>query len=138
MGGGIIVNFSIILMIIGIICIILSFFIKDSTKKLEKDLEDLSLTVFQETNGLKRRVKLIEEEMLIDTNFNLGSKSIKKQNSHSPLNLSKKESKPINEILVQQVISLDKQGLSIADIQKLSTLSEEQILSILSSNGGNR
>ena len=43
--------------------------------------------------------------------------------------------KPVNGILVSQVIELNKQGLSIEEISKRSTLTPEQIQGILS-NGG--
>ena len=43
--------------------------------------------------------------------------------------------KPVHNILVSQVIELNKQGLSIEEISKRSTLTPEQIQGILS-NGG--
>ncbi|NLY81042.1 MAG: hypothetical protein GX072_14485, partial [Lysinibacillus sp.] len=45
------------------------------------------------------------------------------------------QNKPINQILVQQVIALNKQGYPIDEISKMSTLSKEQILHILNSGG---
>lgn len=136
-------NLAVILMIIGIICMIISFFLKDSSKKIENELEELSLSLYQETNALKRRVKLIEEELLLDSNLNVtvAKTSKKKANliaSQPVTNITKTNGKPINKILVQQVIELNKQGYSLSDIKKLSSLNEEQILSILQSNGGNR
>lgn len=134
-------NLSIILMIIGIICMIISFFLKDSSKKIENELEELSISLYQETNSLKRRVKLIEEELLLDSNLKV---SVTKTAKNKPKTIAsqpvknKTNVKPINEILVQQVIELNKQGYSLSDIKKLSSLNEEQILSILQSNGGNR
>lgn len=43
--------------------------------------------------------------------------------------------KPVHNILVSQVIELNKQGLSIEEISKRSTLTPEQIQGILL-NGG--
>lgn len=133
-------NLSIALMILGIVCIIISFFLKDSTKKLEKDLEELSINIYQETNALKRRVKLIEEELLLDANFKVVPTTGKTKSSSliSKQTKATNGTKQINEILVQQVIELNKQGYSLSDIKKLSSLNEEQILSILQQNGGNR
>lgn len=133
-------NLSIALMILGIVCIIISFFLKDSTKKLEKDLEELSINIYQETNALKRRVKLIEEELLLDANFKIVPTTGKTKSSSliSKQTKATNGTKQINEILVQQVIELNKQGYSLSDIKKLSSLNEEQILSILQQNGGNR
>ncbi len=138
-------DFSIILMIIGILCMILSFFTKDSSKKVEKDVEELSISIYQETNSIKRRLKVVEEELLLEPNFHVKSPANQKQesinkykiNEQLSINLIKK-SKPINEILVRQVIELDKQGYSIVEISKLSTLSEDQVTNILHNNGGNK
>ncbi|HWK23984.1 MAG TPA: hypothetical protein VNS08_13210 [Ureibacillus sp.] len=135
---------SIILMIIGILCIIVSFFLKDTSKKLEQNLEDLSISIYQETNTLKKRLKIIEEELLLEPNMNVKfTGSIKNPKVANTLGqqtnqvTSTKSNQAINEILVSQVIQLNKQGYPINEISKMSTLSKEQILSILK-NGGNR
>ncbi len=44
---------------------ILSFFMRDRTKKLEEDLEQLSLSLMQDTYQLKRKIRVLEEEFLI-------------------------------------------------------------------------
>ncbi|SOC36232.1 hypothetical protein [Ureibacillus acetophenoni] len=140
-------DFSIILIIIGILCMIISFFIKDTSKKIEKDVEELSISIYQETNALKRRLKVVEEELLLDPSFQVKSPSNSKQMLDrktndllisSVKNNSVKKTKPVNEILVRQVIELNKQGYAISEISKLSTLSEVQILEILNSHGGNK
>lgn len=133
-------EFSTILMIIGIVCIVASFFLKDTSKKLEQDLEDLSISIYQETNSLKKRLKIIEEELLLEPNFTVKQNtSNQKQFDATPLRQTNLANKPqqINEILVSQVIQLDKQGYPVDEISKMSTLSKEQILTILKS-GGNR
>lgn len=139
-------DLSIILMIIGLAIICLSFFIKDSTKKLEHDVEELSITVFQETNNLKRRIKIVEEELLLEPDFQV--KSPKSQNQkvqqvmqavqQSVANAQPSESitKPIHQILVSQVIELNKQGLSIPEICVRSSLTEAQVKQVLATNGG--
>lgn len=141
-------DFPIILMIIGILCMILSFFMKDSSKKLEKDVEELSISIYQETNSIKRRLKIVEEELLLEPNFHVKSSVNSKQGSvekyksnvqANTLNKSQtKKPKPIHEILVHQVIELDKQGHSVSEISKLSTLSIEQISDILRNHGGTK
>ena len=140
-------EFSTILMIIGILCIVVSFFLKDTSKKLEQDVEDLSISFYQETNSLKKRLKLIEEELLLEPNFTVKPKTSNKrqldaykqtaqvtQTRHAN---SGQTSPQINEILVSQVIQLNKQGYPVDEISKMSTLSKEQVISILS-NGGKR
>ena len=140
-------EFSTILMIIGIVCIVGSFFLKDSSKKLEQDFEDLSISIYQETNSLKKRLKLIEEELLLEPNFtvkpkvsNKTSLQAYKQVAQAPQQKqanSSHSTQQINEILISQVIQLNKQGYPVDEISKMSTLSKDQILSILN-NGGAR
>lgn len=149
---------SSILMIVGIVTIILSLFLKDKAAQVEKDVEDLSINIYQETNALKRRIKTLEEELLVEPNFQVRQPASRKtdpkkqdafasfqqvaaqvkaaQSYGSQTNASTQNaSKPINSILVSQVIALNNQGLSIEEISKRSTLSHAQIQSILA-NGG--
>ncbi|QCR32856.1 hypothetical protein [Lysinibacillus sp. SGAir0095] len=140
-------EFSTILMVIGILCIVVSLFLKDTSKKLEQDFEDFSISIYQETNSLKKRLKIIEEELLLEPNFNVKPKTSSKktiqaykqaaQATQSKQASSTNNSQQINEILVSQVIQLNKQGYPVEEISKMSTLSKEQIISILN-NGGHR
>ena len=127
-----------ILMAVGIVCIVLSFFMKDRTKKLENDVEDLSINIYQETNTLKRRLKVVEEELLLDGPMKMPKVAQKAYQSSAKPSMPPENTqalKPINSILVSQVLALSKQGLSVEEIQKRSTLSPEQILHIIR-NGG--
>ena len=110
-------DYSIIIMIIGIILIIASFFVKDSGKKLEKEVEDLSFTLYQETSTIKRRLKTVEEELLIE-----GTK----------VSVPKKVSKPvIHEIIKNQVMELHRQGYSLPEISKRSSLTIEEVKTVI-------
>lgn len=149
---------SSILMIAGIAVIIISLLFKDKSAKVERDVEDLSINIYQETNALKRRVKALEEELLVEPNFQVRKPSSVQQNSEQQAAFSsfqqvaaqvkaaqsygtaskaapQKSAKPINGILVSQVLALNSQGLSVEEISKRSTLSHAQIQSILA-NGG--
>lgn len=136
-------DYSIILMVIGVICIIISFFLKDTSKKLEQDLEELSLSIYQETNSLKKRLKIVEEELLLEPNFTMKTTvSAKKpkesvpQAAHSQnKSIAQKKNYQVNEILVNQVIQLNKQGYPIEEISKMSTLTNAQIIAILKDEG---
>ncbi|RUL56971.1 MULTISPECIES: hypothetical protein [Lysinibacillus] len=135
---------STILIFIGIICMILSFFLKDTSKKMEQDFEEFTISIYQETNSIKKRLKIVEEELLLEPNFTVKSpiSTKKSQEAYKQAALAKTNSKPvqnkqINEILVAQVIQLNKQGYPIDEISKMSTLTKDQILDILQ-NGGNR
>ena len=144
---------SLIVMGIGVVLIILSFFMKDSSKKIEKDLEELSISIYQETNGIKRRLKIVEEELLLEPNFKVQAPKTQAnpspmatfqqvagqiktaQANTQPMQQVATSTKPVHSILISQVIELNKQGLSIEEISKRSTLTPEQIQGILS-NGG--
>mgnify|MGYP003493884283 FL=1 len=135
---------STIIMIIGLCFLILSFFVKDSTKKIEKDVEELSINIYQETNALKRRLKLVEEELLLDGPSGSMNAIPQQKKSSTPIvqtqsvppSLNNQSNvKPVHSILVSQVLELGKQGMSVPEIQKRSTLSAEQIVHILE-NGG--
>ena len=58
-------DIPIILLIIGLISIIASFFIGNSSSKYADELEKVSISLHQETNGLKKRLKAVEEELMI-------------------------------------------------------------------------
>jgi hypothetical protein len=52
------------LLAFAIIVLILSFFKRDKVNELEEQLEQLSLTVMQEHYQIKKRIKILEEELL--------------------------------------------------------------------------
>ncbi|WP_418302520.1 hypothetical protein [Lysinibacillus fusiformis] len=145
-------DLSIILMSFGILLIIVSFFFKNSSKKVEQDVEELSISIFQETNNLKRRLKIVEEELLLEPEFQVKSKSTPSPSVQSPkvqqvmqavqqaAQASKvapnpSQAKPIHQIIVSQVLELNKQGLSVGDISIRSNLTEEQVRQVIA-NGG--
>ncbi|WP_375199446.1 hypothetical protein [Bacillus sp. RS11] len=144
-------DLSIILMIVGILLIIVSFFFKNNAKKVEQDVEELSISIFQETNNLKRRLKIVEEELLLEPEFQVKSNSVQNnmpdpkvqqviQAVQQAAQASKAgqgapQTKNIHQIIVSQVLELNKQGLSVADISIRSNLSEEQVQQVIA-NGG--
>ncbi|PKC52632.1 hypothetical protein RhiirA1_481066, partial [Rhizophagus irregularis] len=81
-----------------------------SSKKIEKDLEELSISIYQETNSLKRRLKVVEEELLLEPNFQVKSPIPNKTKSSFNQSFQLKQTEaapaknviPINEILVRQ------------------------------------
>lgn len=142
-------DLSIILMIFGIILILVSFFMKNDTKKIEHDVEELSISIFQETNNLKRRLKMVEEELLHEPEFQVKQPKMQNQKVQQVMqavhqaagqSLSKpkqttQSAKPIHQIIVSQVLELNKQGLSIPDISMRSNLTEVQVREVIA-NGG--
>ena len=145
-------DLSIILMIVGILLIIVSFFFKNNSKKVEQDVEELSISIFQETNNLKRRLKIVEEELLLEPEFQVKSSSAQNNMVPNPniqqviqtvqqaaqttkTGQAASKTKPIHQIIISQVLELNKQGLSVADISIRSNLSEEQVRQVIA-NGG--
>ncbi|MFY0519611.1 hypothetical protein [Lysinibacillus sphaericus] len=146
-------DLSIILMIAGIVLIVVSFFFKNTAKKVEQDVEELSISIFQETNNLKRRMKIVEEELLLEPEFQVKSPVAQNQTIQNPKMQQvmqavqqaaqqatksaqlPQNTKPIHQIIISQVLELNKQGLSIADISIRSNLTEEQVRQVIA-NGG--
>ncbi|KAB8128433.1 hypothetical protein F9U64_15985 [Gracilibacillus oryzae] len=54
---------------IAVILWIVSFFMQDKFKQLENQIEQFSISTLQETYQLKKKVNILEEELLIDDNF---------------------------------------------------------------------
>lgn len=118
--GGLVEIIIIGLVVVAIVLFIVSFFKKDRITDLERNLEDLSLQHIQETYLLKKKIKILEEELLIPDSA-----------SHIPTSTSGMK---VNEILQSQVLSLYQQGLSIEEIQARSALSYEDITAIVNSS----
>ncbi|WP_285768918.1 hypothetical protein [Peribacillus sp. SI8-4] len=114
----------ILLFSLAIILLIISFFSKDKVAKLEEDLEQMTLTYMQDMYQLKKKVKIIEEEFVI------GDDPLPALKAPQPT-ATFRDSEPIHEIIKSQVLSLYGQGLSLAQIAKQSSLTEEQTLSVI-------
>ncbi|MBN8190955.1 hypothetical protein JI667_02225 [Bacillus sp. NTK074B] len=99
------VSFSILLLVI-------SFFQRDRYRDIEKDMGELSMNVLQEQYKLKKRISVLEEELMMD-----GERPFQKN--------------PVNEIIKNQVISLYKQGVNVDQITKQSALSKQEVLSVI-------
>ncbi|MDX8341835.1 hypothetical protein [Rossellomorea sp. YZS02] len=99
------VSFSILLLA-------LSFFQRDRYSDIEKDMEELSMNVLQENYKLKKRISVLEEELMMDGEITF-------------------QKNPVNEIIKNQVISLHKQGVNVDQITKQSALSKQEVLSVI-------
>lgn len=126
---------GLLLMAVGLVIIILSFFLKDPSKKVAKDVENLSMSIYQETNQLNKRIKALEEEMMVDT-----AVAFKKGMTPSVTAAKKayapQATKHINPIILSQVLALNKQGLSITEIGTRSNLSEAEVIAVITEHGG--
>ncbi|HLR66462.1 hypothetical protein [Virgibacillus alimentarius] len=54
------------LVIVAIVLFILSFFMKDRFDEMESQLEQISISTMQDTYQLKKKIKVLEEELLSD------------------------------------------------------------------------
>jgi cell division septum initiation protein DivIVA len=107
------------LLVCSIGLMVLSFFRKDKVKELENQLEQLSLQFMQETYQLKKKIKILEEELL---QTEMAPVSFSKPNSVNPTSMTQSE----------KVLSLYKLGLTVEQISKVVSLSTEDVRSLLS------
>ncbi len=64
-GMGILIS-GITIVAIAIALFVLSFFIRDRFEKIEGELEQLSISTMQESYQLKKKIKVLEEELLTE------------------------------------------------------------------------
>lgn len=108
-----------------IILLIISLFKKDKMAKLEEELEQVTLTHMQDIYQLKKKVNILEEELLIQDEPSRYSPT------PSQTLKSVTPSIAINEILKNQVLALHRQGRTLEQIEKQSTLTKEQIIEVI-------
>jgi hypothetical protein len=115
-------NYIIIfLIVIAIIIYILSFFKHSKMDALEKQVEQLSLSMMQETYQLKKQIKALQEELMVD-----------------PFQATKEESAPPRPIVLDktlpihtQIIDYYRRGHTIQDIAKHTSLPLEEVRLII-------
>ncbi|KXH87437.1 hypothetical protein [Sporosarcina sp. HYO08] len=111
----------IILLIIGVISLVASFF---TGRQSNHEIEQISISLHNETNHLHKRLKVIEEELMIG----VGTMPTE----------SKMQNKNIHEIIVNQIYSLHSQGYAVHDIAARSSLTEQDVIAVLQKRGANR
>ncbi|GAA4070718.1 MAG TPA: hypothetical protein GXZ58_04470 [Bacilli bacterium] len=100
------------LLIIAISLFIISFFTNDRFKDIENQVEQLSLSNLQDSYQMKKKIKILEEELLpsqFDFSNQTGAKST----------------------LEKQVESLYQQGYTVAQISQATKVSEYDIESLI-------
>ncbi|MGE6718932.1 hypothetical protein ACQKGD_16345 [Peribacillus frigoritolerans] len=113
----------VLLFSLAIVLLIISFFGKDKVAKLEEDLEQMTLTYMQDIYQLKKKMKVLEEEFVIQ---DAPVPSVKDQST-----VTSNDIEPIHEILKSQVLSLYSQGLTLDQIARQSSLTKEQTISVI-------
>ncbi|SFA70931.1 hypothetical protein SAMN04488072_101158 [Lentibacillus halodurans] len=54
------------IIVIAVVLLVLSFFMNDKFDDLESELEQLSISTMQENYQMKKKIKILEEELLTD------------------------------------------------------------------------
>lgn len=94
----------------------LSFFAKDKTKDLEKQIETLSMTFMQDIYQLKKKIQILEEELLT---------------SHEGNYYMHKEKNTKSTELLNEVIGYYEAGYSFDKIAQLTKLSENEVFRLI-------
>jgi len=109
------------LFILSLLLFLLSFFLKDPYKQLEEEIDQLSMQQLQEMYQIKKKLKVLEEELLV-SDVDLSP----------PLSqFASSNKREIHEIIKNQVWSLAKQGTSMDQIAKQSSLPIKEVQAIL-------
>lgn len=107
---------------IAFVMFIISFFVDDRVSQLEEQFEQFSISTMQDTYQMKKKIKILEEELLTS---NVSSHSSTEDLRNVPDSLKHKP------LLVQKVYHLHQQGYSHDDISNQTQLSVQDIQTIL-------
>ena len=117
------------LLAFAIILLICSFFMKDPYKIIREEIDQLSMKQIQDMYVIKKKLKVLEEELLVN---DIEFQSVSTIRPH-PLSYEKKE---IHDIIKNQVWSLVQQGLTVDQIARQSSLTPDEVESILAEKIG--
>jgi DNA-directed RNA polymerase specialized sigma24 family protein len=106
------------LVFLSLLLLILSFFAKDKMKALEEQIDQLTMSFAQETYQLKKKLKVLEEELLVSDEDIM--EIVRQKTLRDSVQLER-----------EQVLSLYKQGLSYEQIAKKTALTTEEVRMIL-------
>ncbi|MFA9559375.1 hypothetical protein ACERII_18865 [Evansella sp. AB-rgal1] len=104
------------LLILSILLFVLSIFQKDRGKEVEKQMENLSIQLMQEMYQIKKKVSLLEEELMVNSTNSLENMSL----SHG------------TKLTRDDVLAMYEEGNTIQDIAALTNYSEVEIDELLS------
>ncbi len=105
-----------------VVLLILSFFLKDPYKELKDDFDQFAMQQIQEIYQIKRKLKILDEELLVEDSHFHSHISVETRDIHKD---------EVHAIIKNQVWSLAQQGLSIEQIARQSSLSEEHVKMII-------
>nr|WP_216366447.1 sigma factor-like helix-turn-helix DNA-binding protein [Geobacillus sp. BMUD] len=107
-----VVEYAIIaLAVLAIIFLVISFFAKDELKPLEEQIDHLTVSLAQETYQIKKRLQVIEEELLIPERQRFAS--LQRNGPLSPTD--------------RRILFLHKQGFPLEDIARETGLTVAEV-----------
>lgn len=104
------------IIIIAIVLWIATFFMQDKLKQLEDQFEQFSISSLQETYQLKKKIQVLEEELLMDD---------------VSMNETFSENNRLTTRVTNRITDLHKQGYEPGYIAKQVNLSEYDVISII-------
>jgi len=112
------------LIIVSIILFIGSYYISDKIDELEEQFEQFSITSMQDTYQMKKKIKILEEELLTDDI----SISTKEKISDEEKISSMLANKPL---LIQRIYHLNDDGFTMDEIATQTGLNVHDVKTIL-------
>lgn len=116
-----------ILLGLAILLLMISFFQRDPYKDLKEEVEQLTLQQVQEIYLIKKKLKILEEELLVSGD------DLQLQTS---LPAGTKNKREVHDIIKNQIRSLSLQGKTAEQISALSSLNLDEVVSILENQTG--
>ncbi|MDX8359587.1 MULTISPECIES: hypothetical protein [Bacillaceae] len=110
----------VILFSIAIILLIVSFVSKDKVGDLEKQIEQLSLSVMQDNYQVKKKLKILEEELLVN-------ESVLPNNTFQQQENNTLRTKATHDAKHEQIQSLLNLGQTVDEIAKETSLTIEEV-----------
>lgn len=107
--------------VIALILLVVSSFMDDRIEQLEEQFEQFSISTMQDTYQMKKKIKILEEELLTEN-------IIQTENNNIPPAL---QDKPL---LLQKVYHLHQHGYSHEDIAQQTNLERHDVQTILKHN----
>lgn len=113
---------------VAIVLIGISFALKDRFKDLEEQIEQISLTTMQDSYQLKKKMRVLEEELLVDE---MSNDLFSSQTQYEDNNDSSYQKRSTQPPLVERVLHMYKQGYTTKDISEETSLQEHDIMTTL-------
>ncbi len=112
------------LIIVSIVLFIGSYYISDKIDQLEEQFEQFSISSMQDTYQMKKKIKILEEELLTE-DFSVNSKQKISEDKKISSMLANKP------LLIQRIYHLNDDGLTMDEIATQTGLKVHDVKTIL-------